>query len=57
MILKHPKKGLIKPKLYIYGNCKILTLYNNEKNILFVNCEKKNHQLFKVFSVSYKSGF
>ena len=48
MILKHPKKGEIKPKqIRMYENCKIF----------FVNCEKKNHQQFKNFSVSYKSGF
>ena len=32
MILKHPNRGLIKPKIYISKkNCKILKLYNNEK--------------------------
>ena len=42
MILKHPKRGLIKPKLYISKNCKILRLYTNaEIRFLFVNCEKK----------------
>ena len=57
VVLKHPKRGLIKPKLYISKNCKILKSYTNEEiKFLFVNCEK-NHQQVTVFSVFYKSGF
>ena len=50
MILKHPKRGLIRPKLYISKNCKIVKLYNNEeKKILFVNCEKKSSTVESLF--------
>ena len=50
VVLKHPKRGLIKPKLYISKNCKILKSYTNEEiKFLFVNCEKKSSTGYSLF--------
>ena len=56
MILKHPKK--VKPS-FIYMKTVKSKHYTimRKKKFLFVNCEKKIPQQFKIFSVSFKSGF